>query len=108
MNEAVQLFLLEGGAEAVASGVTLQADGAGVVGDGVPAGEHQDRWRGEAEERVSDDSFRNRRKATLTPCLSRAVMDRTIVGTFARNIQSEQSPPSRERFYFAFAGRACG
>ena len=27
MNEAVQLFLLEGGAEAVASGVTLQADG---------------------------------------------------------------------------------
>ena len=47
----VWLFLLEGGAEAVAAGVTVQAEGAGVVSDGVVVGKNQDRGRGESRGR---------------------------------------------------------
>ena len=38
------MFLLEGGAEAVAAGVTVKAEGAGVVGDTVVVRKNQD-WR---------------------------------------------------------------
>ena len=43
---AVWLFLLEGGAEAVAAGVTVQAEGAGIVSHGAPVGKYQDRRLG--------------------------------------------------------------
>ena len=49
-DRAVWLFMLEDGAEAVAAGVTVQAEGARVVGHGVPVGKDQDRRLGQVEE----------------------------------------------------------
>lgn len=57
---AVWLFLFGSVDEAVAAGVEAQAKKAEVVGDGVPAGEDHDRWRGGVTEKVSGDSFRGR------------------------------------------------
>ena len=51
------MFLLEGGAEAVAAGVTVQAEGTRVVGDGVPVGQDQDRRGGEFAEDLADYGF---------------------------------------------------
>lgn len=52
--------MLEGSTETVVTGVTLQAEGVGVVGDWVPAGGDQDVWSGEVAEKVSDDNFHGR------------------------------------------------
>ena len=51
------MFLVKGGAEAVAAGVTRDAEGAGVVGDGVPVGQGQDRRGGEFAEDLGDYGF---------------------------------------------------
>ena len=56
----VGLFLLEGGAGAVQAGVTVQAEGAGVVVDGVLVRVDQDRRTGEFSAELSDDGFRFR------------------------------------------------
>ena len=83
---AVGLFLLEGGTEAVQAGVTVQAEGAGVVGDGVPVRVDQDRRTDEFSE-SSDDGFHFRSKTNLTPCLSRASMERSRVESFFKNLR---------------------
>ena len=54
---AVGLFLLEGSAEAAQAGVTVQAEGAGVVGDGVRVRVDQHRRTGEFSEEWSDNGF---------------------------------------------------
>ena len=55
---AVGLFLLESGAEAVAAGVAIQAEGAGVVGDGFLSRVDEGRGPGDLAEDVADDCFR--------------------------------------------------
>lgn len=47
LDEAAQLSVLEGGAQTVDAGVVVEAEGAGVVGGGVPV--RVDQYRGSAE-----------------------------------------------------------
>ena len=51
------MFLLQGCAEIVDAGVAVEANGAGVVGDGVPVRVDQDRGGGEFVEGLTDDGF---------------------------------------------------
>ena len=54
---AVRLLLLERGAEAIAAGVTVQAEGSGIVGNGIPVWGDQNRRGGEVVKKLSDDGF---------------------------------------------------
>lgn len=56
-NGAVRLFVVEGGAETVYVGLAVQAEGAGVVGGGVPVGIHQNRGSGEFVENLAKDDL---------------------------------------------------
>ena len=84
---AVGLFLLEGGTEAVQAGVTVQAEGAGVVGDGVPVRVDQDRRTDEFSEELSDDGFHFWNENELNTLLEQAVMERSRVERFFRNLR---------------------
>ena len=54
---AVRLLLLERGAEAIVAGVTVLAEGSGIVDNGIPVWVDQ-HWRGgEVAEKLSDDGF---------------------------------------------------
>ena len=53
----VRLLLLERGTEAIAAGVIVQAEGSGIVGNGIPAWVDQDRRDGKVVEKLSDDGF---------------------------------------------------
>ena len=86
-DEAVGLFLLEGGAEAVQSGVSVQAEGAGVIGDGVPVRVDQDRRTDEFSEELSDDGFHFWNENELNTLLEQAVMERSRVERFFRNLR---------------------
>ena len=66
---AVGSFLLEGRAEAIAAGVAVQAEGAGVVGDGVPVGEDQDRISGKVVENLAYCCFHGRGEGEVDPLL---------------------------------------
>ena len=68
---AVWLFLLEGGAEAMAAGVTTQAEGARGVDDDVVFGENQDRRGGELTENVADGGFHWRGEREFAPLLEK-------------------------------------
>ena len=59
---AVWLFLLEDGAEAAAAGVTVLAEGAGIVDNCGVVGENQDRGGGELAKNLADGDFRGRDK----------------------------------------------
>ena len=54
---AVRLLLLEHGAEAIAAGVTVQAEASGIVGNGILVWVDQDRRGGEVVEKLLDDGF---------------------------------------------------
>ena len=54
---AVRLLLLEHGAQTVATGVTAQAEGSGIVGNGISVWVNQDRRGSEVVEKLSDDGF---------------------------------------------------
>ena len=58
------MFLLEGCDEFIAAGVAVPAEGAGVVGDGVPAGEDQDRRGGKVVENLVYCGFHGRGEGT--------------------------------------------
>ena len=63
------LRLLEGGADAVAVSVTVQAEGAEFVGDGVVVGENQDRRSGEPAENLADGRLHGPGEAEFGPLL---------------------------------------
>ena len=62
------MFLFEGCADTVDAGIAVQAEGAGVVGDGVPVRIDQNRGSGEFAE-LSDDGFRFRGEDELDTLL---------------------------------------
>ena len=70
---AVGLFLLAGGAEAVQASVTVQAEGAGVVGDGVSVWVDQDRRTGELSVELSDDGFHFRSENEFNTLIEQGV-----------------------------------
>ena len=53
---AVRFLLIERGA-AIADGVTVQAEGSGIVVNGIPVWVDQDRRGGKVVEKLSDDGF---------------------------------------------------
>ena len=51
------MFLLESRSKAVEANVAVEAERAGVVGDGVPVGVDEDRWLGQFVEDGADGGF---------------------------------------------------
>ena len=51
------MFLINGRSEAVEAGGAVEAEGAGVVGDGVSVGVGEDFWLGTFVEDVADGGF---------------------------------------------------
>ena len=70
------MFLFEGCADTVDAGIAVQAEGAGVVGDGVPVGVDQDGGFDKFAEDVANGGFLAGVKLKVAPCLSRALMGR--------------------------------
>ena len=56
-DAAVRLLLLELGVEAIAAGGTVQAEGSGIVGNGIPVWVDQDKRGGDVVKKLSDDGF---------------------------------------------------
>ena len=81
------LLFLESGVEPIAAGVTVQAQAAGVIVDGIPVWVDQNRGNGEGVEELSDDGFVVEVKMNLTPCLRRALTGRRRMGMFAINLR---------------------
>lgn len=61
------MVLLKGGAEAVASRATVQAEGVGDIGHGVPVEEDQYRRLDEVVEDLVDDGFHGRSGEEFEP-----------------------------------------
>ena len=69
VDRAVRLFLFESGAKTVDDGVPVEAERAGVVGNGVPVRINQDRKGSEFVEDAPDDDFHFRGENELNTLL---------------------------------------
>ena len=79
------MLLLERYAEVIAAGVTVQAEGSGIVGNGINFWVDQDRRDGEVVEKLSDDGFHS--WVNLTPCFRRAFTGRSRVDMLVMNFR---------------------
>ena len=103
-NSVVVLFLFEGATETVHTGIVVEKEGTGVIGDGVPVG--VDETGGVVSLARSFHTMVSIAgvKTNLTPCFRREVMGRMRFAISRRSFLQSETAPKRERSRFRYVG----